>query len=212
MVEALTENDRAILSRLGASWREVFHVTTVPQAADALGVLLDAARRRRIGDHLRSHPELSPILRRWGALTLTLTEEEKLLGRALALADGALMVPELADRAGLDDAAIRDGLETLAHFGLVTPLDGGYRLAPGWQERLGPLGWNFHRVSVEGEAPFNVPCAVDFLLLANSEYPDRRVVIDDSCAHCTERIRVVLTGKSVAAAEPPEALVFRGGG
>jgi hypothetical protein len=50
------------------------------------------------------------------------------------------------------------------------------------------------------------------LLLVSSDYPDERVEIFDSCIHCTERIHVVIDRGQIAAVEPAEAFVFRGGG
>jgi hypothetical protein len=53
---------------------------------------------------------------------------------------------------------------------------------------------------------------VDFLLLVSSDYPHRRITVHDACAHCTDRIRVVIDRARIVAVEPAEALVFRGGG
>jgi hypothetical protein len=50
------------------------------------------------------------------------------------------------------------------------------------------------------------------LLLVSSEHAAERVAIADSCAHCTERIHVVIDHGQITRVEPPEALVFRGGG
>ena len=49
------------------------------------------------------------------------------------------------------------------------------------------------------------------MLLVSSEHADERVVVDDACAHCTDRVRLVIEGERVAA-RPAGALVFRGGG
>ncbi len=111
-----------------------------------------------MGDYLAAHPELSPVLRRWGALAFTLSEDEKLLGRALALAERPLSEPRLRQRTGLGRSVTQAGLRVLSHVGLLVIRDDGlYQLASAWRERLGPLGWSFHRVAIEGEAPFNVP-------------------------------------------------------
>jgi hypothetical protein len=53
---------------------------------------------------------------------------------------------------------------------------------------------------------------VDFLLLVSSDYSDRRVVVHDSCAHCTDRIVVVIDRGQIVTVDPPDALVFHGGG
>jgi hypothetical protein len=50
------------------------------------------------------------------------------------------------------------------------------------------------------------------LLLVSSEHTAERVAIDDSCVHCTDRIHAVIDHGQISVVEPPEALVFRGGG
>ncbi|MBX5491044.1 MAG: hypothetical protein IRZ14_07780 [Chloroflexi bacterium] len=50
------------------------------------------------------------------------------------------------------------------------------------------------------------------MLLVSSEHAAERVAIADSCAHCTDRIQVVIDHGQIISVEPPETLVFRGGG
>lgn len=50
------------------------------------------------------------------------------------------------------------------------------------------------------------------MLLVSSDYPGERVEVSDSCAHCTDRIRATIDRVAVVDVEPPETLVFRGGG
>lgn len=49
------------------------------------------------------------------------------------------------------------------------------------------------------------------MLLVCSRCADRRVTIDDPCAHCTDRIRLVLERGELVELTPPEVIVFRGG-
>ncbi len=49
------------------------------------------------------------------------------------------------------------------------------------------------------------------MLLVSSRYADQRVTIDDSCAHCTDRIRAILENGELVEVSPPETMVFRGG-
>jgi hypothetical protein len=83
---------------------------------------------------------------------------------------------------------------------------------PNWANRLGPLGWTFHTVTPRGEGSFNVPCAVDFLLLAAGVYYDSELVIEDSCAHCTDPIRVVIHPGLRVEVDPPETVILGGCG
>lgn len=49
------------------------------------------------------------------------------------------------------------------------------------------------------------------MLLVSSRYADGRVTIDDSCAHCTDRIHIVFERGELVEAVPPEAMVYQGG-
>ncbi len=49
------------------------------------------------------------------------------------------------------------------------------------------------------------------MLLVSSRYADQRVTIDDSCAHCTDRIHIVFERGELVEVIPPETMVFHGG-
>lgn len=49
------------------------------------------------------------------------------------------------------------------------------------------------------------------MLLVSSRYRDQRVVIDDACAHCSERIRIVVDHGVLGEVSPSSVGVFRGG-
>lgn len=49
------------------------------------------------------------------------------------------------------------------------------------------------------------------MLLVSSRYADQRVTIDDACAHCTDRIRIVFEHGELIEVTPPETIAFRGG-
>jgi hypothetical protein len=203
---------RDVVAYLLDDWRRAFHLTTIAQALAALGRGADPGLRARVIDALLANPAIAPVPRRWGVPTLALTNEEKLLGRALARADRPRTSAELAAEVGDDLGAIQTGLAMLMRCGLVAVTAARYRLADGWRQRLGPLGWHFHKVRPEDESAFNVPCAIDFLLLVRQLYPDRRVTIGDACAQSAAPIEVVITQGTITAVAPPTALVFRGGG
>ena len=200
---------REVGAYLLADWRRVFHLTTIDQAIDALGLGPDPALRARVAETLLADPALAPVPRRWGVPTLILNRDEKLLGRALARAARPSTVAELAAATGQDAGTVAAGL---ARCGLVATEGGRARLAEGWRPRLGPLGWHFHEVRPEGGAAFNVPCAIDFLLLVRQLYPDRRVALGDACAQSGTPIALTVDRGAIAAVAPPAALVFRGGG
>lgn len=49
------------------------------------------------------------------------------------------------------------------------------------------------------------------MLLVSSRYQDQRVVIDDACAHCSDRIRIIVDHGTLAEVSPMGVGVFRGG-
>ena len=77
----------------------------------------------------------------------------------------------------------------------------------------GPLRYNSHIVTVEGEQPFGVWWAIDFLLLVNSaEYANKKVHIEDSCSHCYLKIDVEVDNALIAKLSPGTTWVQQGGG
>lgn len=49
------------------------------------------------------------------------------------------------------------------------------------------------------------------MLLVSSRYRDQTVVIDDACAHCAERIHIVVDQGKLSEVSPSSVGVFRGG-
>lgn len=52
---------------------------------------------------------------------------------------------------------------------------------------------------------------MDFLLLVSSQYSDERVILDDACAHCVDRIHIEVDHGQLVQVDPPETVVHRGG-
>src|SRR5206468_4166703 len=94
-------DDARVLRYLRGCWKRLFRLTTVAQAMVALDLPPDPEQRLRIGDHLLAHPELHPTLGRWGARTFILTDDEKRLGRYLALHPRGVAGRRSAARAGV---------------------------------------------------------------------------------------------------------------
>ncbi|MEE9161407.1 MAG: hypothetical protein V3U35_00415 [Candidatus Neomarinimicrobiota bacterium] len=54
---------------------------------------------------------------------------------------------------------------------------------------------------------------MDFLLLVNSDaYAGKDIRIDDSCAHCSDRITVEIAAGEIASVDPADVWVQHGGG
>jgi len=176
---------------------------------------LRGAGWRGVGGWLRPlgrMPSLAIEARNWNPAVFILSNDEKLIARHILNA-GRMPPPEgIGSALGLNRLAVDVGLRMLARLGFLVGAEGGYRLAPDHRLLLQGLGFNFHTVTLESGEQFNVPCAVDFLLLVSSRYRNQQVVIDDACAHCTDRIRLVFDGGEVAEVTPPETYLYRGGG
>lgn len=214
----LGTDERGVIDYLRRQWDRPLRLTTVAQAEEATGHSRGTNLRLKIADTLAANPDLYPVVRRFGVATLVLNEDEKLLGRRLVQlgSGGTVSAAELSADVGIAPDELDRALNTLQHLQLISwqSQDGwlSYLLASNFAERLGPLGFNFHGVSLQSGKRFNVPCAFDYLLLAGSELAGERVEISDSCVHCTARIRAVIDrGRSVEA-DPKTVLLFRGGG
>ncbi len=102
-------------------------------------------------------PSLVADARTWNSAVYILSNDEKLVARHI-LAVGRVPSPEeIGAGLGLAGGAIKAGLRLLARLGFLVGTESGYRLAPGHQQLLTGLGFNFHTVTLEGGEQFNVP-------------------------------------------------------
>ncbi len=83
----LNTQDQKVIDYLVNDWGQDFSVTSVDIAMAALKVEQSDETRFRIGNYIKTHPELHEIVRRWGWVTLVLTPDEKLIARALINAE-----------------------------------------------------------------------------------------------------------------------------
>ncbi|MDA0270183.1 MAG: hypothetical protein O2798_06350 [Chloroflexi bacterium] len=144
--------DAAVLDLLTRRWRRHLDVTTVQQAQDALALPRDVAQRLRLLDVLQRRKAAWKPVAGYGAtpLTLTLTEDEKLVARHML--DGVAFAEACACTA-LDDDAMRTARRFLTATGFLSRS----RTAADTSRFLEGTGLQFHTVRVEGEAAFNVP-------------------------------------------------------
>lgn len=113
----LNPQEQKVTDYLVNDWGQDFSVTSVDIAMAPLKVEQSDETRFRIGNYIKTHPELHEIVRRWGWVTLVLTPDEKLIARALINAErDAKRTPsmsELAKTVGVSDVQVKRGLNML---------------------------------------------------------------------------------------------------
>ena len=142
-----------LLEVLDKRWARPLDITTVDQAQQALGLGRDDELRWLIYEHLESEPGRLAEKRRFGvsAATVTLTNQEKLAGRALLVGRDE---GESREAAGLAPDEWEAAKRMLSRTGLLA--HEGWRAAAGHQRLLDGVGLLYHTVSTRGEV-FNVP-------------------------------------------------------
>jgi len=142
-----------VLAFLDERWKKPLDITTIDQAQTAMGLPHDDALRWRLYDHLESNPGRLAEKVRFGvsAATVTLTNREKLAGRALLLGKGE---DEARDHAEVRPEEWKAVRQTLSRIGLLAP--DAWQVAPGHESLLAGVGLLFHTVRTGGEV-FNVP-------------------------------------------------------
>lgn len=162
-VSALSAEEQKVIEYLQNDWGKDYSVTSVNIAMEAVGLQPSDAVRFKIGNYIKTHPELHEVIRRWGWVTLVLTPNEKLIARALINAARANektpSLAELAKAVGISEAEAQRGLEMLQRYEIVKRDESasgvGYTVAPrymNWEPRLDFL---FHTVTLSSGRRFN---------------------------------------------------------
>lgn len=118
--------------------------------------------RFRIGSHIKEHPELHEIIRRWGWVTLVLTPDEKLIARTFINAerDGKPQpaLAEIAESVGITAEQTNRGLAMLERYEILQRAvgkGGGDKIVPRYIKWEPRLDFIFHRVSLDSGRQFN---------------------------------------------------------
>ena len=157
----LTDKQQRVLDYLVANWGEDTAATSIDLAMKIVGGRYSPEDRYVLAVHIREHPELHRVLRRFGWETVALNPEEKLIARQLSWAERerrpAPTLDQLGRAIGVSSRVIRDGLQMLERLAIVrrdpSARGAGYRMASeryvNW-EGLGRIDFMFHRAEVEG--------------------------------------------------------------
>ena len=142
-----------VLAFLDERWKKPLDITTIDQAQAAMGLPQDDDERWRLYEQLESNPGRLAEKIRFGvsAATVTLTNREKLAGRALLLGRGE---DEARDHAEIRPEEWEAAKKMLSRIGLLAP--DAWRAAAGHERLLDGVGLLFHTVRTGGKV-FNVP-------------------------------------------------------
>src|SRR2546425_5069994 len=160
----LTAQEQKVIDYLVKDWGEDSNVASVDIAMNTLKVAPSDETRFRIGNYIKTHPELHEVIRRWGWVTLVLTPDEKLIARALINAerDGKPVptVSELTTVVGVKEPDVKRGLAMLERYEILkkdSKAKGvGYAVMPHYIKWEPRLDFVFHKISLDSGRQFNV--------------------------------------------------------
>ncbi len=158
----LNPQEQKVIKYLVADWGEDYSVTSVDIAMAGLKMRQSDETRFRIGSHIKAHPELHEIIRRWGWVTLVLTPDEKLIARTLINAERDRKpeptVTEIAKAVGITEAQADRGLSMLERYEILqraASQGAGYKVVPRYIKWEPRLDFIFHKVSLDSGRQFN---------------------------------------------------------
>lgn len=122
-VSELSPQEKKVIEYLQGVWGKDHSITSVDQAMEVVGLVPSDETRFRIGQHIKQHPELHVIIRRWGWETLVLTPDEKLIARTIINAareqKPAQALAEIAKAAGISQNDVKHGLAMLERYQIL---------------------------------------------------------------------------------------------
>lgn len=161
-LQRLNAEEQKVINYLVADWGEDYSVTSVDIAMAALKMKPSDETRFRIGSHIKAHPELHEIIRRWGWVTLVLTPDEKLIARTLINAEREgkpePTVAEIAKAVGIPGAQTDRGLAMLERYEILqraASKGAGYKVVARYIKWEPRLDFIFHTVSLDSGRQFN---------------------------------------------------------
>lgn len=161
--QELNRKEQKVIDYLVKDWAEDFNVTSVDTAMHALKIRRSDETSFRIGSYIKEHPELHEVVRRWGWVTLVLTNDEKLIARALINAerDGrpSPATRDLAIAVGISEAHLKRGLVMLERYEIIRKEGGAkkaYRVISRYLKWEPRLDFVFHKLTLDSGRQFNV--------------------------------------------------------
>jgi hypothetical protein len=170
MVEDLSPKEQEAVHVLLQDWQDILRCTTIDQALERVGIPFGHERRMAIAAFLLQSTEIQEAMR-WHPATYILTNDEKLIARALLRhEEHSQPLPAAADIAqalSLSVEKVQEGLAALVWVGFLTAEGGEVQLASGYRSFLSGLGFYYHEVVLENGERFNTNCALDFFIMTH---------------------------------------------
>ncbi len=158
----LSADAERVVEYLLADWRKQFRSTDIATAMDNIGLKQDDVMRLKIGNYFRDNTGLASNLRYWGSNNYLLNNTEKRITKylihKLEREGGYPTYGEAVKELEIEEGIIKERLAFMKEAGLLVSANNDikYALTDNFKTWGGPLRYNYHTVTVEGEKPFGV--------------------------------------------------------
>ncbi len=160
--DELSSDAEDVIRYLLADWRKQYRSTDIATAMDNIGLKQDDEMRLQIGNHFRENKRLASNLRFWGPNNYILSHTEKLITKYLMhkieREGGYPTIAETVKALGIDKKTLTERFAFMKKAGILVSAKNSikYSLVFDYKTWGGPLRYNSHIVTVEGEQPFGV--------------------------------------------------------
>lgn len=160
--DKLSSDANKVIEYLLADWQKQFRSTDIAAAMDIVGLKQDDEMRLQIGNHFRENRGLARNLRFWGPNNYLLSHKEKLITKYLIhkteREGGYPTLAEAVKELEIDEKALKERFAFMKKAGILVSANNSikYSLIDNYKTWGGPLRYNSHIVTIEGEKPFGV--------------------------------------------------------
>jgi len=160
--EELSSDAEKTIKYLLADWRKQYRSTDIATAMDNIGLKQDDELRLQIGEYFRENTRLAGNLRFWGPNNYLLSHTEKIITKYLMhkieREGGYPTIAETVKDLDIDEITLKERLAFMKRAGILVSANNRikYSLANNYKTWGGPLRYNSHIITVEGEKPFGV--------------------------------------------------------
>ena len=160
--DELSSDAEDVIRYLLADWRKQYRSTDIAAAMDNIGLKQDDEMRLQIGNHFRENKRLASNLRFWGPNNYILSHTEKLITKYLIhkieREGGYPTIAETVKALEIDEKTLKERFAFMKKAGILLSAKNSikYSLVFDYKTWGGPLRYNSHIVTVEGEQPFGV--------------------------------------------------------